>query len=67
MTNGSLRFKWTMRAIALSEFFMLAIANLVRIGMMGSTDFCQPALLPDPQAKARTSETHRPLFCLARF
>ena len=39
MTNGYLRFKWTMRVIALIELFMLTIANLVRIAVPGSADF----------------------------
>lgn len=31
MLHGSLRFKWTMRSIALIELFMLVISNFVRI------------------------------------
>jgi len=39
MANGFLRFKWTMRVIALIELFMLTIANLVRFIALGSADF----------------------------
>jgi len=31
-------FRWTMRVIALIEFFMLAIANLVGVFLSGSID-----------------------------
>ena len=36
--RGFLRFKWTMRVIALIVFFMLVIANLVTISAQGSVD-----------------------------
>jgi serine/threonine protein kinase len=55
MRVTSPRFKWTIRVIALIEFFMLTIANLVRGFAIGSVDGCLPEFYPDSQAKARSS------------
>ena len=46
MANSLLRFKWTMRVIALIELFMLTIANLVWISVSGSVDIYLPASPP---------------------
>ena len=55
MANYFLRFKWTMRVIALIGLFMLTIANLVRIILSGLVDHHLSRPPPDSQAKARTS------------
>ena len=56
-----------MRVIALIEFFMLAIANLVRIFVSSSADIGLAPLALDSQTKIRSSSKDRSILLLARF
>ena len=67
VTNYLLRFKWTMRIIALIEFVMLAIANLVRIFVSISADVYSPASLQTLRRRLDPPKHTGPFFAWYDF
>lgn len=67
VANSFFRFKWTMRAIALIELFVLAIANLVRIFVPGSVDVCLPTSLQTLRRRLEPPKQTGPFFAWYDF
>ena len=67
VTNYLLRFKWTMRIIALIEFVMLAIANLVRIFVSVLAEVYSPTSLQTLRRRLDPPKHTGPFFAWYDF